>query len=172
MFLETALSLNSLWVIRVMAEAFANCFVTFFNVFYSHFVPRKHYQMLDYITQELPSMVAAKLPLLQHRLGIMGHSMGGHGALVAALLDSPDSGQFTLWIAMAFTFQSTATLASYSWLNVRCSLCRDLLTGEACVAKEISGTVPVSVSLFTDRASHRVALGSESFQPLSGSGAK
>ncbi|CAL1172499.1 unnamed protein product [Cladocopium goreaui] len=46
---------------------------------------KKHYQMLDYITQELPSMVAAKLPLLQHRLGIMGHSMGGHGALVAAL---------------------------------------------------------------------------------------
>ena len=46
--------------------------------------------MLDYITQELPSMVAAKLPLLQHRLGIMGHSMGGHGALVAALLGSPD----------------------------------------------------------------------------------
>lgn len=30
-------------------------------------------------------MVAAKLPVLQHRLGIMGHSMGGHGALVAAL---------------------------------------------------------------------------------------
>lgn len=46
---------------------------------------KKHYQMLDYITQELPSMVAAKLPLLQSRLGIMGHSMGGHGALVAAL---------------------------------------------------------------------------------------
>eukprot|EP00435_Cladocopium_sp_Y103_P027808 s2194_g6.t2 len=46
---------------------------------------KKHYQMLDYITQELPSMVAAKLPLLQHRLGIMGHDMGGHGALVAAL---------------------------------------------------------------------------------------
>eukprot|EP00438_Fugacium_kawagutii_P016855 Skav219687 [mRNA] locus=scaffold817:114412:115754:- [translate_table: standard] len=50
----------------------------------------KHYRMLDYITQELPSMVAAKLPLLQHRLGIMGHSMGGHGALVAALHEGPD----------------------------------------------------------------------------------
>ena len=54
------------------------------------FVPRKHYQMLDYITQELPSMVAARLPLIQHRLGIMGHSMGGHGALVAALSGSTD----------------------------------------------------------------------------------
>ena len=28
---------ESLWVIRVMAQAFANCFVTFFNVFCSHF---------------------------------------------------------------------------------------------------------------------------------------
>ena len=63
-------------------------------LFNPHSVPfgrlRKHYNMLDYITQELPAMVAAKLPLLQHRLGIMGHSMGGHGALVAALLGSPD----------------------------------------------------------------------------------
>ena len=46
---------------------------------------RKHYQMLDYITQEVPNMIAAKLPLQMTRLGIMGHSMGGHGALVAAL---------------------------------------------------------------------------------------
>ena len=41
--------------------------------------------MLDYITSELPKLTASKLPLLP-RLGIMGHSMGGHGALVAALL--------------------------------------------------------------------------------------
>ena len=41
--------------------------------------------MLDYITQEVPNMIAAKLPLQMNRLGIMGHSMGGHGALMAAL---------------------------------------------------------------------------------------
>ncbi|CAJ1364021.1 unnamed protein product [Effrenium voratum] len=45
---------------------------------------RSHYKMLDYITSELPKLTASKLPLLP-RLGIMGHSMGGHGALVAAL---------------------------------------------------------------------------------------
>ncbi|CAE7718061.1 Esd, partial [Symbiodinium sp. CCMP2456] len=46
---------------------------------------KKHYKMLDYLTQELPSALGAKLPLLPEKLGIMGHSMGGHGALVAAL---------------------------------------------------------------------------------------
>eukprot|EP00440_Ansanella_granifera_P065033 gb/GFBE01070515.1/.p1 GENE.gb/GFBE01070515.1/~~gb/GFBE01070515.1/.p1 ORF type:complete len:795 (+),score=112.18 gb/GFBE01070515.1/:1-2385(+) len=50
---------------------------------------QKHYNMYDYITQELPPMVSSKLPLITHsgtpKLGIMGHSMGGHGALTIAL---------------------------------------------------------------------------------------
>jgi S-formylglutathione hydrolase len=43
-----------------------------------------HYQMYDYVLQELPALVEAQLPLSDQR-AISGHSMGGHGALVLAL---------------------------------------------------------------------------------------
>jgi S-formylglutathione hydrolase len=43
-----------------------------------------HYQMFDYVTRELPDVVAGAFPL-DGRWSISGHSMGGHGALVAAL---------------------------------------------------------------------------------------
>lgn len=43
-----------------------------------------HYQMYDYIVQELPSLIEATFPVTQQR-SIAGHSMGGHGALVIAL---------------------------------------------------------------------------------------
>eukprot|EP00401_Gymnodinium_catenatum_P037822 CAMPEP_0117496994 /NCGR_PEP_ID=MMETSP0784-20121206/20947_1 /TAXON_ID=39447 /ORGANISM="" /LENGTH=709 /DNA_ID=CAMNT_0005291989 /DNA_START=70 /DNA_END=2199 /DNA_ORIENTATION=- len=46
---------------------------------------KKHYNMLDYVTKELPAIVAASFPVLPERCGIMGHSMGGHGALTIAL---------------------------------------------------------------------------------------
>ncbi len=45
----------------------------------------KHYHMYDYITQELPALVAAEFPVDGDRAGISGHSMGGHGALTIAL---------------------------------------------------------------------------------------
>jgi S-formylglutathione hydrolase len=45
----------------------------------------KHYQMYDYVVNELPALVNAKLPLAGERAGIFGHSMGGHGALTIAL---------------------------------------------------------------------------------------
>jgi len=45
---------------------------------------QKHYQMADYISQELPALCEAELPLTGQR-SISGHSMGGHGALVLAL---------------------------------------------------------------------------------------
>lgn len=45
---------------------------------------KTHYRMYDYITQELPALVMANLPL-NGRESISGHSMGGHGALVLAL---------------------------------------------------------------------------------------
>lgn len=44
-----------------------------------------HYRMYDYVQQELPALVGAEFPLDMNRQGIMGHSMGGHGALVLAL---------------------------------------------------------------------------------------
>ncbi|MFK8031051.1 MAG: S-formylglutathione hydrolase [Gammaproteobacteria bacterium] len=44
-----------------------------------------HFQMYDYITQELPELIDAHFPVDSDRCSIMGHSMGGHGALVIAL---------------------------------------------------------------------------------------
>jgi S-formylglutathione hydrolase len=46
---------------------------------------REHYNMYTYITDELPSVVFAGFPADSDAQGIAGHSMGGHGALVAAL---------------------------------------------------------------------------------------
>jgi S-formylglutathione hydrolase len=44
-----------------------------------------HYRMRSYIECELPALVAAELPADMARQSIMGHSMGGHGALTIAL---------------------------------------------------------------------------------------
>ncbi|MEZ4468764.1 MAG: S-formylglutathione hydrolase [bacterium] len=44
----------------------------------------RHYRMATYIAEELPALVEASFPVTTAR-GIMGHSMGGHGALVLAL---------------------------------------------------------------------------------------
>lgn len=43
-----------------------------------------HYNMFDYVTDELPALVEQHFPLTDKR-AISGHSMGGHGALVCAL---------------------------------------------------------------------------------------
>ena len=45
----------------------------------------KHYRMRSYIEHELPALVGRELPADMMRQGIMGHSMGGHGALTIAL---------------------------------------------------------------------------------------
>ena len=45
----------------------------------------KHFQMWDYVTAELPALVAEACPLDMQRQSIMGHSMGGHGALTIGL---------------------------------------------------------------------------------------
>lgn len=47
-----------------------------------------HYQMRRYIEQELPALVADAFPADMARQGIMGHSMGGHGAMTIALRNS------------------------------------------------------------------------------------
>ena len=43
------------------------------------------YKMYSYITQELPALITANFPIDPQRVGIFGHSMGGHGALMIAL---------------------------------------------------------------------------------------
>jgi len=45
----------------------------------------KNYRMWSYVTEELPALLAGEFPVDANRQGIMGHSMGGHGALVIAL---------------------------------------------------------------------------------------
>jgi S-formylglutathione hydrolase len=45
----------------------------------------KHYQMYDYITTELQSVVFDNFPGDAKRHGLTGHSMGGHGALTIGL---------------------------------------------------------------------------------------
>lgn len=45
----------------------------------------RHYRMWSYVTAELPELVAAQFPVDIKRQSILGHSMGGHGALTAAL---------------------------------------------------------------------------------------
>ncbi|WEM41742.1 S-formylglutathione hydrolase [Photobacterium sp. DA100] len=44
----------------------------------------RHYQMYDYVVNELPALVEAHFPVSDKR-AISGHSMGGHGALMIAL---------------------------------------------------------------------------------------
>ncbi len=45
----------------------------------------KHYKMRSYIEDELPQIIAANFPVDMSAQGIMGHSMGGHGALTISL---------------------------------------------------------------------------------------
>ena len=44
-----------------------------------------HYRMESYITQELRQLILAQFPTNPERVGLFGHSMGGHGALTLAL---------------------------------------------------------------------------------------
>ncbi|WMJ07979.1 S-formylglutathione hydrolase [Nitrosomonas sp. sh817] len=45
----------------------------------------QHYRMESYITQELRQIIVEQFPADPNRIGISGHSMGGHGALTLAL---------------------------------------------------------------------------------------
>jgi len=48
----------------------------------------EHYQMYDYIVNELPTLIEENFPV-SNKKSISGHSMGGHGALTIAL-KNPD----------------------------------------------------------------------------------
>ncbi|MDG2288213.1 MAG: S-formylglutathione hydrolase [Woeseiaceae bacterium] len=45
----------------------------------------QHYQMYDYVTQELQQIIFDNFPGDRDRHGLTGHSMGGHGALTIGL---------------------------------------------------------------------------------------
>ena len=44
-----------------------------------------HWRMESYLTRELLPLLGQKLPIDLERIGLFGHSMGGHGALTLAL---------------------------------------------------------------------------------------
>ncbi|PSR16092.1 S-formylglutathione hydrolase [filamentous cyanobacterium CCP3] len=44
-----------------------------------------HYRMYSYVVEELPALIAENFAIRADRMGIFGHSMGGHGALVCGL---------------------------------------------------------------------------------------
>jgi len=46
----------------------------------------RHYQMYDYVVNELPELVESLFPVTNKR-SISGHSMGGHGALTIGMLN-------------------------------------------------------------------------------------
>lgn len=56
-----------------------------------------HFHMYDYLNEELPTLIAAHFKV-SDRQAIMGHSMGGHGAIVLALRNP---GKFTSASAFA-----------------------------------------------------------------------
>lgn len=44
-----------------------------------------HFRMYAYVADELPALVTADFPVDSARIGLFGHSMGGHGALTIGL---------------------------------------------------------------------------------------
>ncbi|XP_031779569.1 S-formylglutathione hydrolase [Nasonia vitripennis] len=46
---------------------------------------KTNYRMFSYVTSELPALINEKFPTIPDKQSIMGHSMGGHGALICAL---------------------------------------------------------------------------------------
>ncbi|CAL4170758.1 unnamed protein product, partial [Meganyctiphanes norvegica] len=46
---------------------------------------KTNYRMFSYVTKELVSVIEANFKVDTNKMGISGHSMGGHGALVCAL---------------------------------------------------------------------------------------
>jgi S-formylglutathione hydrolase len=45
----------------------------------------RRWRMESYVTRELPEVLGANFPWRRDRVGVFGHSMGGHGALTLAL---------------------------------------------------------------------------------------
>src|SRR5690606_22206642 len=45
----------------------------------------KHFRMESYVVQELRNIIIEQFPARADRIGVFGHSMGGHGALTLAM---------------------------------------------------------------------------------------
>ncbi|BGP11011.1 hypothetical protein JCM10049v2_006905 [Rhodotorula toruloides] len=75
----------------------------------------KHYNMYDFVTSELPSLLSSlSLPLDLSRSSIFGHSMGGHGALTLYLKSLLSSSPSTTYLS-ASAFAPIANPTKCQW---------------------------------------------------------
>ena len=73
-----------------------------------------HYRMYSYVVDELPALVAANFPADISRTGIMGHSMGGHGALTIALKNPQKYKSVSAFAPIAAPIQSPWGVKAFS----------------------------------------------------------
>jgi S-formylglutathione hydrolase len=65
-----------------------------------------HYRMYSYVVDELPGVIAGNFKADISRSGIMGHSMGGHGALTIALKNPQKYQSLSAFAPIAAPIQS------------------------------------------------------------------
>lgn len=66
---------------------------------------REHYRMYSYVAEELYALITSQFSIPQNKISIMGHSMGGHGALILGL---KEKGKFQSISAFAPIVHPTA----------------------------------------------------------------
>ncbi len=74
----------------------------------------KHYHMYRYVVDELPGVIAANFPADTARSGIMGHSMGGHGALTIGLKNPQKYRSLSAFAPIAAPIQSPWGLKAFT----------------------------------------------------------
>lgn len=74
----------------------------------------KHYKMYSYVTQELPGIIEAEFPADVSRSGIVGHSMGGHGALTIGLKNPDKYKSLSAFAPIAAPIQSPWGVKAFS----------------------------------------------------------
>jgi len=73
-----------------------------------------HYRMYSYVVDELPEIIAANFNADIDRSGIMGHSMGGHGALTIALKNPQRYKSLSAFAPIAAPIQSPWGVKAFS----------------------------------------------------------
>jgi len=73
-----------------------------------------HYRMYSYVVDELPEIIAANFNADIDRSGIMGHSMGGHGALTIALKNPQKYKSVSAFAPIAAPIQSPWGVKAFS----------------------------------------------------------
>ena len=74
----------------------------------------KHYRMYTYVVKELPVAIAKDFPADISRSGIMGHSMGGHGALTIGLKNPQSYHSVSAFAPIAAPIQSPWGVKAFS----------------------------------------------------------